>query len=380
MPMVSKSGFIIKDVYVDLEKSMSTQNHVRTCHLTAELVCSGEIRTLTSWVISLICNRYIGTNSFILEFASKRLLTIQKERYQWKNMDVRISMCVLLLLLSKEEMTTSQFYKVESYTKETKEFVESLFFKVPKSFRELRDNLSYVVENDVYFTVVRYMYELMLKNDIKNVFKIMHFILQSKKIDECETLDIVHDVKKSKNDPVWLLWKVLFIFAERPPTNSTTILYIQNAFNIFSFEYNRKIRNERLNLLFVCYIICVRRKEIVYLDTYDNFIKGAASKIGIIYDELVEKETRLKQAAQEKIKKDKQEKVKKEIKIKSNLTPEEQQELDKKMKAFFVLTYQRQKTPHSYSHPNIPSEHSYKMVNVSSHGEKEYNHLDVDKL
>ena len=341
MPIVSKSGYIIKDVYNDLMSSMETKNYVRTCHLTAELICSNELKTLTNWIISVLSNKYIGTNSFLLQFLNDRLMILRDEGFKWKNDIVRMAVCDMFLILSKENMTTTIFYKPTGYTKDIKHHIEQLYFSPQKHFVELQDNLAYVVENEI-FQLICYLYEHMLKNDIKTVFKIMYFVLQKKTIDECETLDIVRDIKKYTNDPVWLLWKLLFIYASRPPTNPYTQSYIQNAFDIFKFEYNRKIRDERLNLLFVCYIICVRRKAVSYHDTYDDFISKASNKIGIVYDEILEIETE-----QKKMRKAKEQEDKTQMKEKKKglLDPEAQKALDEKMKYLYVLTYKKQKEP-----------------------------------
>ena len=380
MTIVSKSGFIVKDVYEDLKSSMATQNYVRVCHLTAELLCSGEIKHLASWLVAMISNHYVTTNAFLLRFAATRLSAVKREQFKWKSDEVRKAVCELSLIFAKEPTTTSAtaFYKPErKLSKENKTFVESQYFKPGKRFVELGDNLKYFSEDEDLFTTVCFMYEHMLKNDIKSVFKFMYHILQMKNMGACETLDIVRDVKRCKTDPVWLLWKVLFIYAERPPTDDKTKVYISSAFDIFAFDYNKQVREERLNLLFVCYLICVKRKGTSYDNTCDDVIQQACSRIHVVYEEILEKENtekKLLRAAKTDEKKvvvgkDKREREKKTT---SRLSDEERKALDEKMRYLFVMTYAKPKNDHLYSsarrtEPNVLP---YKFVHVTGNGMK----------
>jgi hypothetical protein len=383
MTIVSKSGFIIKDVYNDLKNSMTSKDFTRVCHLSTELVCSGELKALVGWIVSLACNEFVGTNAYLLRSLSLKLSTIAEHRFKWTHKEVRMCVCEALMLLSKEEYTSTCFYK---HGTKPGVFIDQLYFNAPMKYRELQDNLGLVVQHDVY-SLASFLYEHMLKNDIKSVYKIMYAVLQVKQVDECETLEVVRGVKKGKNDPVWLLWQVLFVFMKRPPVNAAVQGYVSNACELFSFEYNKKLRQERLNILFVCYLICVRRKNVVYQDTYDDVVSSARDRIHIVYDELLETDTKEKHMKQQ-VKKQEQKK-KKETKQKSTLTPEEQKALEEKLRYIFVMTYQKPRATQLET-PSAVKEHMpYKFVDVhgsdgameecSSSSTRQYSHK-VDKL
>jgi hypothetical protein len=371
--MVSKSGFIINEIYIELKRAMQSHDYERVCYWSAELVCSSQIKQLVSWIISLCCTEYVNTNCFISAFVISKCNYIIQEKYKWKSNEVREALCEIVLFISQEEPATSTFYK---HGASYKTFINSLYFKKNKEFRELKDNLGYIPHNEVYI-LINYLYEFMLINDIKSVFRILYHIVQMNGIEECETLDIVRNIKKNKTDPVWVLWSVLFIFTKRPPCDPIVQKYIESSFNIFSIEYTKKIRNERMNILFICYLLCVKRKSVTYVDTYPSWISTNAKQVHVIYDDILRKENKEKEAKalQSKIAKE-NEKTKKggEIKEKKiavkkdkngTLTQEEKKELNEKMRWFFCLTYKDPNRINAQKYKEtILQEQPYKMFDV----------------
>jgi hypothetical protein len=366
--IVSKSGFIIKDVYDDLRQSLFSHNFVRICHLSAELVCSSQVKALLNWIISLVCNQYIVTNAYMFHFIHTKIEEIKDQGFKWKSIEVRKAICEIVMVLAKEEQHDSVFYKKDGGSG-YKEFVESLYFSRPRTYPEVDDNLQYIKESEHFMTLV-HLYEYMMQNDIKSVYRILYYIIHNiKTLEECETLDIVQQVKtkSAKNDPVWVLWKLLFVYVERPPANQQTRLYVHSAFSLFCFEYNKKIRKERLNLLFACYLICVKRKQIIYENTYDDTIQSASNRIHIVYTEILEDEKRKTKLVKEQQVKEKKEKKTMKTGPKSNLTPEQLKELNEKLKYIFVTTYKKPKSQYISNVPKsfVTEKESYKVLNVS---------------
>lgn len=360
--LVSKSGYIITDIYIDLKRCMACHDFERACYWSVELVSSGDIRNLVNWIISLCCNEYITTNAFLYGFIISKLSIMSENNYKWKQDNVKKALCEIIMILSKEEQEEKVIYKPGT---NYKPFIDSLYFRKNNRFRELEENMSYVVHNEL-FILMSYMYEFMLQGDIKSTFKIMYHLIQKNTIDECETLDIVRQVKKNKNDSVWALWKVLMIFTHRPPCDQKTRLYVNNVFSIFASDYAKKVRQERMNILFVAYVVCVKRKPITYHDTLDDIILQASNQVNVIYDEINKSE-----------KKEKEEKKKdaKDINIKrkecnkktpkTTMTTEEQEQFEQKMRVFFTLTY---KNPSTQLHKPIiapVSQQPCKLVDVN---------------
>jgi hypothetical protein len=361
--MVSKSGYIITEIYIEIKRAIECKDYERICFFSAELVCSGQIKQLVSWLICLICNQYVSTNLFMLDKIVHNLNFIESQKYKWKSEDVREYICETLLLVSNEELNTSRFYKQNS---RYKTFINSLYIFKNKTFRELHENLGYIPHNEVYILIC-YMYDFILQNDIRSVFKIMYEILAKNNIDECETLDIVSDIKRNKNDAVWVLWKILFITTLRPVYNDTMRNYINRAFQLFSMDYSKKVRNDRLNILFICYVLVVKQKEIVYMDTMTDIITQSTKQVSGFYNEILRNEIEDTNVKNKVIKK-KVTETKQEVKVnKSNVSEEQKRDMDHKLKYFFVLTY---KNNHQRSSDIFPK----KMYDNS-----DYKILDIDE-
>lgn len=333
--MVSKNGYIISDIYKDLKRAMSAHDFERVCYWSCELVCSSEVKNLVLWIVGLCCNEYVNTNSYILSFALSKLQVISHKKYKWKDNDVRESICEILMILSKEEQTQTQFYKVGT---NYQTYIDMLYSNRVRHFRELQENMGYVIHNE-FFVIFCYLYEFMLKNDAKTVCKIVHYIAQKSNIEECETLDIVRDIPKNKSDPVWALWKVLFIYLERPPINGMVDTYIKYAFELFKFEYTKKNKFERLNLLLVCFILAVRRKQVCNECTYDSIVSQATKQIESIYADILKEDDIIKKSKTQKSVVTEKPKSKKDAKTKSTLTREQLSAIENKTKYLFALTY-----------------------------------------
>lgn len=366
--MVSKSGYIINEIYVELRRSMMSHDYERVCYWSTELVCSGQIKQLVSWILCLCCNEYVNTNCFVSEYIVSKCNLLMNLKYKWKTDEVRQTICNIILILSQEEPTTSRFYKQGS---NYKTFINSLYFIKNKQFRELQDNMGYLPHNEVY-VLINYLYEFMLQNDIKSVFKILYHLLLTNNVDECETLDIVRNIKRNKNDIVWALWKVLMIFTNRPPCDPIIQRYVNNSFQLFSFDYTKKIRGDRMNILFVCYLLCVKRKEVSYVDTNTDWISETSGKINELYSSILKDDDKKSASnnnpspSNNNNNKTETKKVISSKKIKNELTPEKQEQFDEKMKYFFCIAYRdNNRTNHNVQQTkNNSSERSYKELSV----------------
>lgn len=329
--IVSKNGYIIVEIYKDLKKAMMNHDFERVCNWSCELVCSGEIKNLINWIVGLCCNEYISTNSYIIKFCLSKIQTVSQAKYRWKNKVVKEAICEILMILSKEESTSSLFYKIGA---NYQTYIDIIYHNRARQFRELQENMGFIIHNEM-FVLFCYLYEFMLKNDAKAVCKIVHYIAHKANINECETLDIVRDIPKNKTDPVWALWKTLFIYLERPPINKNVDVYVKSAFELFKFEYTKKRKQERLNLIFVCFIISVRRKQINCNETYDYIVSQAVKQIEAFYDDILKNEKR----TTEKKGEDKKVIPERKKEKKSSLTYEQLNAIEKKTKYLFALTY-----------------------------------------
>ncbi len=357
---VSKNGYIIHDIYGEIQNSIIQRNCEKSCYLSAELLCSGQIKKFLNWLVYKIGHDYITLNAYIVQFIGQRLELIESIGFKWQNKDIQKAICEMMILLCMERQNQVIVYKPDM---DGGKYVEALYFQRPKNFPELNDGMGLIVNNDKYIIFV-YMYEFMVQGDIKSVFKIMsHIIRKCATIEECETLPLVNNIKKFKNDSVWALWQVLFIYIKRPQnTNSYLKLYLENAFKVFAFDFTRKNKTERLNVLYVCYMICVRNKSIVYSELNNDLIKKASSQIDILYNDVLNKKVvdKAKQPPSQK-KNNKKASVSNVISNKS--------EINDKMKYLFVCTYRNETLPmykdrNLYSKTDIISE--IKNLNIDN--------------
>jgi hypothetical protein len=374
--LVSKSGYLLTDLYIELERSMGTHDFQRACHLSCELVSSGQLKQLIAWLVKLVSKSYITTNACLLHGISARLNAISKSKFSWKSDVVQKSLCEVVVLLSKEVPVERCLYKKGSIFPG---FSTQLQTVATKSFPELESNMGLVVGHEV-FTLVRHLYNFMLEGNIKETNKVLYQICNRSNIPECETLDMVHNfVKTCKDDAVWILWNTLFIFVNRPPCNKYVQAYVHNSFKVFAFGYTKKEKQDRLNLLFACYTVCVKRLEVSYTNTCDDLVSKASSQIQYIYDDInsIKNDNKEHERDQQHTSYEHEEKLVSIVgknkasakktdtkkKPKSNLTPEQQRDMDEKMKYFFVIM--RQESEPSTNIFHAPAQ--YKLSETTRH-------------
>ena len=357
---VSKNGYMIPEIYSDLKSSMSNHDYERTCHWAVELTVSGQLKNLISWLIECVCNEYINTNVSFYKFIIEKIINLEAEKYNWKRTTtVKTTIAELITCIANEELSPTIFYKPSAGNFKT--YVESLHFYSSKEFPELKNELSFFHGQDIY-TTVSHLYEFMLEGQIKNVFKILHYIIMKPSIPECETLDIVSNVKRNRNDSIWLLWKILLIFTKRPPFDNLVTNYIENLFFIFSYDFSKKLRRERMNILFVGYLVCVKKKQIFSNNVYNNIVASAGMNINILFDEALKVES-----VKKSVNKTENTSTKNDKKVKTKMTPEEIEELNQKMKYFYVMTYKSPTSMKTLYKPSNTNANSMfmKVINVN---------------
>jgi hypothetical protein len=342
---VSKNGYIIQDIYKDLKQAMEQHDYERACHWSVELIITGEIKNLISWLISLINTHYVTTNALFYEFINKKLQILLENKFKWKADIVKTTLAELIVCLSKEEPAKAIFYK--SVEGNYREFIDSLSLFPIKVFPELDSYFTFFHGKELY-SCIHHLYDSMLKSDSKTGLKIVHYILGKNTIPECETLKLSMQIGKCKNDSVWLLWEIIFMFLSRPEIEHSLKIYINYLFYIFCFEYQKKYKQERANILCIAYIVCIKKKQIQTLHIYDDLIANAGKNINILYEESLKNENTLKGNTKETtiIEKTKSipSKSPSSKKNTSTMTETERKILEEKMKYLFVLTYKNPKS------------------------------------
>jgi hypothetical protein len=349
---VSKNGFIIPEVYKDLQASLRDGNLEKCCHWMVELVVSGELKSLVNWIIMFISDEYVSTNILFYDFVVKKLNIIKDGKYNWKKSKaIKESIAEIVVCLGKQKSVRNIFFKNDQLGKQ-KDYVDHICLHAAKEYKEIKDVFSFFIGNSI-FTVICHLYEMILRGDARNAMKVFYYIIQKGTIKECETLSVANledTISKCKNDSVWLLWQLLYLFGERPEIERGMRTYIDTIFKLFCFEYSKKIRLERMNTLFTCLVICCKRKTVSLHNVYDDFVAKAGQQIHCLFDESLKTEKLQKSIdnfGELPTSTKKQHEPKKVIskgKKTSGMTEEQKMALDEKMKYFFVLTYEKPKT------------------------------------
>lgn len=343
---VSKNGYIIQDIYKDLKQAMEQHDHERACHWSVELIVSGELKNLISCLISLISTHYVTTNVLFYEFISQKLQILSENKFKWKVDVVKTAMAELIVCLSKEQSTNTNFYKAVDGN--YREFVDSLSLFPMKTFHELDDYFTFFHGKELY-SCIHHLYDFMLRSDTKSALKIVHYILAKSTIPECETLKLSIQVGKCKNDSVWLLWEVIFMFLLRAEIQSSLRIYVHHLFYMYCFEYQKKHKQERANLLCVAFVVCIKKKPIQTMNVYNDLVAHASKHIHILYEESQGHDKTQDGASSESfvdtsVKSVKTSSSKASKKNVSNMTEAERKALEEKIKYLFVVTYKNPNT------------------------------------
>lgn len=330
---------MIHEIYEALFQCMQKHQYEKVCYWSAELVCSGQVKQLITFLVNLLCTDYITLNMFTYKFVLDRLLKIQTQKYNWKNTITRECICEVCMVMTKESSCKTRiYYKDADYGS----FVDSLYFKKTKHYPELEDNMGHIVQHDIYVAVL-YLYEMMLEGNTKDMLKVIHYIANKRvSVPQCETLDIVNNhVKSCKQDTVWILWKVLLIYCKRPPMTRQHDAFVKHAFRVFSFNYSKKDKQNRLEILLVAYMICVKNQPVHDTSTYDKNVQAAAKQCSVVYNEILINDTNQTEPKEQKEQAGKcdntEKRQNKAANRKSNASALEDKDFEDKIKYLFVV-------------------------------------------
>lgn len=112
------------------------------------------------------------------------------------------------------------------------------------------------------------------KRDKTGVRKLLDFLLFSKQIVVCNEIefdDISHIKDESKADIVWYMWKLLISHVAKTKEERE---FCRCHLYLYSVYYQKKYRNNRINILYFCYLLFASRKTV---DKKDINVKQFAS-------------------------------------------------------------------------------------------------------
>lgn len=266
---ISKSGYVIPDVFEELTTKIlqttgSADDKECICHWSAELVCSGKMKALTTLVIELYASRFIGRDLTILERLATLLISCQKERFNWKSGNARLAICQSILMLAG--MTSSSAIKSLStvVTHAHQQYINALHCSPRGAATDIVLGVlgSLFVDVDILHLLVA-LWEHLQDRNLSGACIIIDYITQKGKTQPaCATLHVVQDVPKSlRCDVVWSLWQIVIEYAART-NDSLYERYAKANLDLFRIEYSRQSRKMRLNLLYATIVVILKSKRV----------------------------------------------------------------------------------------------------------------------
>ena len=245
----TSSPFSIIELYTHLSKSMK-QGSTESKHIL-ELLARGENPT-----------------AFFIEYYDMFAMTF--------------NVAFVKTLSSKLERVSCMHKKnIISFASEFVEIAHILHYRTPRSFLTMREHPApdiSIIETLMYnngkkrFDEIDYLIEegkitldmhrifntlisLVKHKDKNGVLDILTFLLASRassalSLDDISYPEIAH-IKYQKNDIVWYLWKILMDTCKNP---SFSLDLVKDNLILFSMNYQKKYRNQRLTILFFTYV------------------------------------------------------------------------------------------------------------------------------
>lgn len=289
---ITVSGYSKIEAYSDLLQSMKKKDFTKVCLLMTELACTkGEYINLCSFLIETFSKHYVSGNILVLNAIVDRLrkLLILPKRNLIHNSIFQSSICECFMLVATQKP------KNISYLLNNVGFdsIETIIYNVSnKKYKELAP----LYENDFMTSdmvkMINSLYHRMRHRDKNMVQVILSFILCHKTIHISpipESMLKCHVKDNFRSDIVWYLWWLLFVYCGNRLNDETMKQYISGMCWLYCFQYQKKHRLQRINLLMKCFLVVSEKKQLCEKDLDEEVIKAASSKICVAFIDVIEK-------------------------------------------------------------------------------------------
>lgn len=215
----------------------------------------GNIQTLSSLFVDIYCKYFLSRNIDVLNIMTDTINAKSRKD---------LSKVIIFCCLYRKNEEHFQSRKVDIYD------IICIYAELPimKQFRHFTSE-----ECCKYFAILK---TCLKHNEKDNIKKMLDFLLQFKEpVAQIDYEEINHVTSDLKNDIVWFLWKILI--------DVTKSDWCRQSLNLFSFNYKRKCKKTRINLLYFCYLnhTKVKNKNLEienYFSKYSQFIEILDSK------------------------------------------------------------------------------------------------------
>ncbi len=360
---LTKSGYIAFDVLEELQASIlrfNKQDLEKLCFWPAELVCSGFARQLLDALLSLYATRYVSRNGALVGLLATQATAVHNEKYKLSSDRLRVAFNDIVLTLAQQQPLPAPHEMSTPVGDHHQALMSSLG---PASGVEATV-VSVVGDNAIDypgFHLLCHLWIRIAQGDSRSTTLLMDQLLQRNRSFEFADWDGVASIPKSlRKDVVWVIWKMLLALSRAIGAKHGA--YTQASLDVYKTNYSRKSRQDRLNVLYACAIICAKRKNIQDGDLNVALLKDAAKNLYVIYEQICP--SKQKKAA-----------------TSSSKVHAPTGEMNDKLKYLFCYSYKSEtkQSPPPLAAPSRPMQ--YKLVHVTGLSEPASEHtIEVLKI
>jgi hypothetical protein len=230
---LSKSNYSVDDIFVELEKNICEADFEPVNHWTLELINSNQVKACVNFIIGLFARCFMSKNVYFVELVASKLALIRGNKFSSKKKNVQNLLCELTLHLAAETPSNLNFDQYARY----KEYVSSDLVQRACS----QTCVVFEDIDDMGNALLKSLLVYMVRGDFKTVMGIVFYFMEAH--PRC----------------VSYLWKVL----QTPKTDVLTERYLKGCMEIFECCISDRLIPERMHILYVCFYIVTKRKELV---------------------------------------------------------------------------------------------------------------------
>lgn len=265
---VTYSGFIKAEVYHDLLKSMFEKDYTRICYDITELACTkNEYQNMFCFLIEHYSKYGASSNVSVCQNIAHRMRIIDglSRKHLVFNPVYQKLVCELAMIVvtsckrahPHDHVLRDQLVVVDRlepylYNYQFKEHPEMAVF-------------STTTDGEVY-KMLSFLYNRMRHNDGVGCTLVLNYLLNvDPRIDGVD-FAYVNDIKPNlRNDIVWCLWQVLYLFINKhmkKKSSGAVHKMLEDMFAsyifLYSYQYQKKFKANRINMLFHLYGLCCK--------------------------------------------------------------------------------------------------------------------------
>jgi len=272
------------------------------CYWSAELICSGHFIDLWDYIIFYFGKHIHLGNPKIITYLDQRFnvfSNIMRQGHSVNELEVRNNNTIRQIFaeimgvfnLSKKKNST-EIVKVIREQDYNITLINSKLKATSMEFAKI------VYRNDdpkeLFIAINEFSFHIINKNMLDAcywyewVIDFNTLCNKNKDKSKCESRDFVNVENKFNNDCIWMLWDVLFYYANDNPLINTLMT---STFNMFSIRYSTaSCKKRRYLVYFAISLLTEEFSTNTVIISDKNYIKSVTDQINIVYKQIKKNE------------------------------------------------------------------------------------------